>query len=236
MRVHWRGVEDELWELHEDHPGWSTKRLANEMSLPWKAVDNRLYLLKNAREQHWMDHSRIGFLDLESTSLHADSGHLLSWGLLMTDGAVYSDLITRREIMSAAVEPDRRIVQSCLRSLKHADVIVTYNGTRFDVPLLRSRSLVHDLNFPAYGQLLHIDLYFAAKRLLRLTSKRMGNVSRFLQLTDKDFYDISVWNRARRGDVESLNHIYQHNVSDLLITQDLLVTLGPYQKWMRRSV
>ena len=96
--------------------------------------------------------------------------------------------------------------------------------------------MVHGLPFPAYGQLLHIDLYFAAKSLLRLTSKRMGNVSRFLALTDKDNYDISVWNRARRGDEKALKHIYDHNVTDLHITQDLMIAVSPYRKWMRRSV
>mgnify|MGYP001579972227 CR=1 FL=1 len=227
--------EDALWNAHREHPGWSTKKLATELDRPWKSVDNRLYLLKCAREEHWLDAARVGFLDLESTSLHADSGHLLSWGLLATDGTVYSDLITRREIMSAEVEPDKRIVASCLKALYNVDCVVTYNGTRFDMPLLRSRAMVHGLTYPAYGQLLHIDLYFAAKSSLRLTSKRMGNVSRFLGLTEKDSYDITVWNRARRGDTEALQHIYSHNVGDLHITQDLFIALGPYRKWLRRS-
>src|SRR3990167_4487306 len=231
-----KALRDDLWDTHTEHPGWSTKKLAGEMGLPWKSVDNALFRLKCEREDHWLDNARVGFLDLESTSLHADSGHLLSWGLLTTEGTVYSDLIPRREIMSSAVEPDKRIVASCLRSLHEVDVVVTYNGTRFDFPPLKSRAMVHGLIFPAYGQLLQIDLYFAAKGLLRLTSKRMGNVSRFLGLTKKDSYDISVWNRARRGDTEALQHIYDHNVSDLKITQDLFVALGPYRKWMRRSV
>ena len=237
MAIEWTtALENRLWKLHTQHPGWSTKALSDALDLPWKAVDNALYRLKASRQEHWLDHAKVGFLDLESTSLHADSGHLLSWGLLHTDGTIRSDLITRREIMSSAVEPDKRIVASCLKALNEVNVIVTYNGARFDVPLLRSRSMVHGLPFPAYGQLLHIDLYFAAKSLLRLTSKRLGNVSRFLALTDKDNYDISVWNRARRGDEKALKHIYDHNVTDLHITQDLMIAVSPYRKWMRRSV
>ena len=226
----------DLWELHEDHPGWSTKKLAQEMGQHWKAIDNALYRLKAEREEHWLDHARVGFFDIESTDLKANVGFLLCWGLLTTDGTVYSDRISRREIMGSSIEPDRRITASALRALREVDVIVTYNGIHFDVPFLRTRALAHGLRFPAYGQLLHIDLYFAVKSLVRTTNKRMGTITEFLGMTPKDHYDVRVWNSARRGDNTSLQHIYDHNISDLHITQDLLIALGPYKKWLRRSI
>lgn len=236
MKIHWAGLEDELWELHEDHPGWSTKRLAEEMALPWKAVDNHLYLLKNAREQHWLDHCRIGFLDIETTDLKANVGFMICWGLLLPDGTVLSDLITRREVMGPAIEPDRRVVASCLKALKSVDCIIGYNSSIFDIPFLRTRALAHGLSFPAYGQLLQLDLYFAAKSLLRTTNKRLGTISEFLGLTDKDSYSIRRWNMARRGDEQALKDIFSHNISDLHITEDLFIALGPFRKWLRKSV
>jgi len=235
--IRWnKKLSDDLWALHEEHPGWSTKKLADEMGLPWKAVDNALYRLKCILQEHWLDHARVGFFDIESTDLKANVGYILCWGLLHTDGTVMSDVVTRQAIRGSQIEPDRAVVASCLQALKSVDVVVTYNGTRFDLPFLRSRALVHGLSFPAYGQLLHIDLYWYTRQLLKLTNNRMGTASSFLGGTDKDSYDVRVWNRARRGDPEALEHIYSHNISDLHITQERFIALGPYARWTRRSV
>lgn len=230
------GLQEDLWDLHVEHPGWSTRKLAEEMGLPWKAVENCLYRLKCVREDHWLDNAKVGFFDIESTDLKANVGFMLCWGLLHTDGTVVSDVITRREIMSTAIEPDKRVVASCLKAIEGVDVLVTYNGERFDIPFLRSRAMVHGLRFPAYGQKQHIDLYWATRRLTKLTNNRMGTLSAFLGGTDKDSYDVRVWNRARRGDGEALGHIYSHNISDLQITQERFIALGPYMKWTRKSI
>src|SRR3990167_534335 len=173
MAIEWTtALENRLWKLHTQHPGWSTKALSDALDLPWKAVDNALYRLKAVRQEHWLDSARVGFLDIETTDLKANVGYMICWGLLLTDGTILSDLITRREIMGAEIEPDKRVVASCLKALKQVDVVVGYNSTLFDVPFLRTRAMVHGLNFPAYGQLCGIDLYFAAKSLLRTTNKR----------------------------------------------------------------
>jgi len=230
-------LENRLWDMHMEHPGWSTKQLAKKMDLPWKAVDNALYRLKATRQEHWLDHVRTGFLDIETTDLKANVGFMLSWGLLLTDGTIYGDSITRREIMSDTLEPDRRVLKSCMDAIKkHIDVAVTFNGDRFDIPFLRSRTLKHGMWFPGYGEKLHIDLYHQARRQLRTTNKRLGTISEFLEISPKDHYEVEVWNRARRGNPEALRHIYDHCIADLHITQDLLIAIGPYAKWMRRSM
>ena len=237
-RIRWtKAMQEDLLELRADHPGWSTRKLSEEMGLPWKAVDNALYRYNAYPPEHWVDHVRTGFFDIETTDLRANRGFMLCWGILATDGTIYSDCIRPSEIRSPNIEPDKRVVKSCLDAIEgHFDLLVTYNGTNFDVPFLRSRALVHGLLFPAYGQKLHVDMYYATKALLKLTNNRMGTASAFLGGSDKDSYDIRVWNQAARGDAEAIGHIYSHNLSDLHITQERFVALGPYRKWMRKSI
>lgn len=228
---------DDLWDTHEENPSWSTRKLAEEMALPWKAVDNQLYRLKCSRQEHWLDHTRIGFFDIETSDLKSNVGYMFCWGLLMTDGTVYSDHITRQEIMGPTLEPDRRIVASCVKALnKNVDTVFTYNGRRFDKKFVLNRALLHGLPFPAYGQVFHQDLYMACRELFATTNKRMGTISDFLGLAPKDHYDLPTWNRARRGDTTALDSIYKHNVADLYTTQDLLIAIGPYMKWTRRTL
>jgi len=234
--VRWtKGMEEDLWDLHEEHPGWPSRRLAEEMGQPWKAVDNRLYKLKIERQEHWLEQARIAPFDIEASDLDANAGgYLLSWAVLMPDGSIAWDVITKKEIFNETL--DRRLVKTCIDAILKVDVLVTYYGTGFDIPFLRARALYWGIPFPAYGQLQHIDLFFAARSLLKLSNKRMGTVTAFLGMTEKDHYDVAVWNSARLGNKEALEHIVQHNISDVEITRDLLIALGPYRRWTRNSI
>lgn len=236
--IKWTGrLEDDLWERHLARPGRSTKKLAQDMDLPFKAVDNALYRLKATRQEHWMDQARLGFFDIETSNLYANVGYMLSWGLMLTDGTIFGDSITRREIMSDALEPDYRVVKSCMDTIKkNVDCVVTFNGDRFDLPFLWSRTQKLGIWYPGYGEKLHLDLYWQARKHFRTTNKRLGTLSEFLEMAPKDHYDVTVWNRARRGSEAALQHIYDHCIADLHITQDLLIALGPYAKWTRRSM
>lgn len=235
-RIKWtKALEDDLWDLHCEHPGKPARWLADEMGLPWKAVDNRLYKLRCEREEKWLEHAKIGCFDIESSDLKANVGHLISWALYLPDGEVQHDLI-RREEMAKLYPPDRRIVASAVKAIEQMDLLVTYYGTGFDIPFLRSRALEHGIHFPVYGAILHVDLYYAQRSLLKLSNGRMGTVGQFLGTEDKDHYDVRVWNRARAGNAEALQHILEHNISDVKITSEIFMALAPYRKWTRRSI
>ena len=235
-RITWtKALDDDLWDLHEENKGWSSARLAEEMGLPWKPVDNRLYKLKLVRNPHWLESSRIGCFDIESASLDANAGgYLLSWAMLLPDGESQSALITKAEIFNGKL--DKRLVKQAVAAIKSVDVVCTYFGTGFDIPFLRARALYWGFHFPAYGQISHLDLFYAARSLLKLSNRRMGTVTSFLGMTEKDHYDVSVWNRARLGEPEALDAVLRHNIEVVKITQDLLITLAPYRKWTRQSI
>ena len=235
MKTNWSlALKNELWELHEENPGWSTRKLAEEMGLPFGPVDNALYKLKCERKETWLQSARLGFFDIEAGDLNANVGYMLSWALLMPDDTVKSDVITKKEIFSGVM--DKRIVRSALRAIQDIDVLVTFYGTGFDVPYLRARALVHGLPYPGYGQILHLDVFYMARRLLKLSNRRMGTAASFLGLEEKDFYDVSVWNKARLGDKEALGHILSHNEGDVRITKQLWMVLAPYIKGIRKSI
>lgn len=226
-------LKNDLWSLHEEHPGWSSRKLADEMGLPYGQVDNALYRLKIERRDNWLESCKIGFFDIEACDLSANVGYMLSWALLLND-EVQSDVIRKKEIFQGLL--DKRIVRSAIGAISKCDVIVTFYGTGFDMPYLRARALYHGITYPAYGQIQHLDTFYMARRLLKLSNRRMGTAAEFLGLEEKDHYDVSVWNRARLGDAEALAHILSHNESDVRITEQLFSVLGPYVKGIRRSI
>lgn len=140
------------------------------------------------------------FLDIETTGLsrYYDSITLVGW----SQGQKYGVYVRGGD--------DSRLV----KALANAKVIVTFNGTLFDIPFLR-QELPH-LPIPAA----HVDLRFLARRaglsggqkaiedLLGL--KRPAN----LQEIDGRAAPL-LWHRYRRGDLDALRLLIEYNHADL---------------------
>ena len=157
------------------------------------------------------------FLDIETTglSLYYDYITLVGWSVA-----------GKYELYLKGKSADR------LRdALSRAKVIVTFNGSRFDLPFLRQE--FPDLLIPP----VHVDLYFLARRVdlggpqkdieRRLRFPRVGEIA------DLDGRSAPLlWHEYRRGDVEALRRLVQYNHADIegmkrildVVARRLLVT------------
>ena len=73
---------------------------------------------------------------------------------------------------------DLLVVVDTIRAIEKSDLIISFNGKKFDVPLLKTRALLHGLppiKFPP-----HLDLMQEAKRNFRFPSNSMQNISLYL--------------------------------------------------------
>ena len=73
---------------------------------------------------------------------------------------------------------DLLVVVDTIRAIEKAGLIISFNGKKFDVPLLKTRALLHGLppiKFPP-----HLDLMQEAKRNFRFPSNSMQNISLYL--------------------------------------------------------
>jgi uncharacterized protein YprB with RNaseH-like and TPR domain len=183
---------------------------------------------------------KIGFLDIETSDLDADgfTSMMLTW-FVKTIGKneFLSDKIDFKDMRNAKVE-DKKIVQSMvdvLTSHKY-DIICTYYGTNFDNKFLRSRALYHQIDFPVYGELLHLDLYYAVKKNLKLGSNRLESVCDYWGIKGKTKLVWSTWRKAMQCDQQSLDYIYEHNKQDVVILEKVFHRLKPYIKFTKRSL
>jgi uncharacterized protein YprB with RNaseH-like and TPR domain len=173
---------------------------------------------------------REGFLDIEASQLNAAFGQLLSWALKLYGGPLLSDVIKAR-----TEKEERRILQSLLKALERVDVIYTYYGAKFDVPFIRSRCLYHGLTFPAYLELYHRDVYYLARRCLRLHSTRLAAVAEFLGIRGKTPVAPKVWVAAGFGDRKALRYIHAHNRADVRVLEKVYEVLKPFARPTWRS-
>ena len=183
----------------------------------------------------WYRDAQIGHLDIETSNLVANAGFMLSWAIKVTGNKTLSDCIRGAEIRDAK-SFDKRLCKSLLAALGELDVVTTYWGTGFDIPFIRTRCLGWGLPFPRYGQMAHLDLFYASRSLLKLHRRSLEAACAFFGIEGKTHLDMEVWFRARVGHGPSLRYVLEHNRADAEILEQLWFKLEPYRKWTRKSL
>ena len=214
------------------------REIADILGRSTDAIRSKIFYLRQeqAGPKHWLNDEKVAFFDIETTNFNADIGIMLSWALkYVGDKKVYSDIITKKEIMDGRL--DRRIVLSLLAELRKTDVVVGYYSTGFDIPFLRTRCLILDIPFPAYGSLNHYDCYYTARAKLKLHSKRLASVADALHCNnEKTPVKIAVWQKAQYGDPTALKYVLDHNKADVLVLEEVYDRLRKFVQIMRKSI
>lgn len=162
---------------------------------------------------------KVGYLDIETSNLDADFGIILSYCIKDAgSNAILEGTLTEADIAEAKAGcEDRRVVEALVDDIQKFDRLVTYYGSRFDVPYARTRALITGVAFPIYGALTHTDLYYVLKHRFKLSSNRLENACRtLLGKTQKTRIENRFWRGGVRGDAKSLRYILDHNRKDVL--------------------
>lgn len=168
---------------------------------------------------------RIGFVDIETSNLSADYGIMFCYCILDDKtNKILHRIVTKKELEKNL---DREVVKQCIKDLSTFDRVVTYYGSKFDLPFIRSRALYWGLDFPGFGQINHDDIYYTVKHKFRLSRSRMENACRtLLGSTEKNHINANYWIRALQGDKQSLDYILDHcrrDVRDLKRLHDKII-------------
>lgn len=241
MRTLWSKPEiKRLVLLH--NKGMTRELIGEEMGRSAKAVESMLWRLQQGEVQGvallpWYrnDNAKIGHLDIETSNLVGNAGFMLSWSIKVTGDKLYSDCIKGEEIRDATTF-DKRLCESLVAVLKTLDVVTTYWGTGFDIPFIRTRCLGWGLDFPRYGSIAHLDMFYAVRSLLKLHRKSLDATCAFFGIEGKTHLNMEIWFKARVGHEESLAYVLEHNQGDVDILEKLWLKLEPYRKWTRKSI
>lgn len=167
----------------------------------------------------------VGILDIETTSLDADTGYVICIGLL--------DVNKDRARTFFAKRPDdeKKIMTAFFKVLDKYHVLFTWNGSSFDLPYLTTRALLNSVDFSSLFKVKHIDLAEITRKSLRLSSTSMWNVCRYFGIEyDEDIGGSEVPMRylnymaGRRG-LRSI--IIRHCLMDLRRTKAIMTRLKP---------
>lgn len=170
-----------------------------------------------------MKPARVLLFDIETSNLAADFGVLLCVGYKwLGESRVYCPKIdfTTKNHRNA----EKALFEAFLPAYEEADILVSYNGKRFDVPFLQAKALEYGYN--ALPNTSHVDLYWTVKHSMRISRKSLQNAGYFLGLSnEKTPVEGKIWTRATLGDPKALKYIVDHCKSDVLVLEELYMRL-----------
>lgn len=121
---------------------------------------------------------------------------------------------------------DSRLCKEIAKVIEEADMLITYNGIRFDIPFIQTRMLANEL--PILSPKPHKDLYYTAKFKLKLNRYSLFAVQSFLRLNAaKTPVDLRQWLKALIGDKKAQKEIIVHCENDVKVLEEAYLKLRP---------
>lgn len=121
------------------------------------------------------------------------------------------------------------MIRAAHHALDEADIVVTYNGDRFDIKHLNREFA--ELGLAPPSPFRSIDLFKTVKKEFAFTSNKLDNIAQRLGLPGKlSHTGFDLWVGCMRGDEKSWELMERYNRKDVVITEKLYDRLRPWIK------
>ncbi len=168
---------------------------------------------------------RILYLDTETTGLAGAGTVAFEVGL----GWLAEDGFHVRQLVMRDYPEEKFLLEEVVRIAEKFDVVCSFNGKTFDLPLLRNRFIMNRIRTDCLDKP-HIDLLHIARRVwkLRLQRCNLTNLEEALLGIPRvdDLPGAQVPERffsyLKTGDFHLLDEVLEHNEQDIVSLQNLL--------------
>jgi len=153
-----------------------------------------------------------------------DTSYILCWSAkwLGSDDIMFERTWKRKGSSKA-------MIQRIHGLLSEADCVVTFNGVKFDLPVLNREFIMHGLNQPAPFQ--NLDLLKVARSRFRFASNKLQHLSTELGLGTKTPHEgFMLWIKCMDLDKEAWDSMTTYNKQDVLLLEKLYYRLLPWLK------
>lgn len=130
---------------------------------------------------------RVLYFDIETTGFSANTNYLYMIGCIYYKNSSYNLIQWFAEDLSE----EALLISSFFEFLKEYDILVHYNGLRFDIPYIEKKCALLELNY-SFDNITSIDIYkliFPNKKILRLENYKQKSIEKFLGINRKDKED-----------------------------------------------
>jgi hypothetical protein len=177
-----------------------------------------------------LDLSRALFLDTETTGLAGGTGTI---AFLLGVGRFEGEEFVVRQYFLRQPHEEAVMLKRLQTDVNDSNGLVTFNGKTFDIPLLRTRAVLHRLKVD-FERLPHFDVLHAARRLWKdqLESCSLNGLeSSILRLRrSQDIPGALIpqiyFDFLRHGEASQLPEVFAHNRQDIVSMAALLVRIA----------
>jgi tetratricopeptide (TPR) repeat protein len=168
---------------------------------------------------------RTVFIDLETTGLSGGAGTV---AFLVGCGFYDLGAFHVRQFLLTSYAAERALLAAATELFDEADLIVTYNGKTFDVPVMETRWSFHRMDTPLDG-VPHFDALHPARRLWRTRADEVADGGCRLTTLERILFDVRrvgdvhgfeiparFFHFMRSGDARPLEPVLEHNRLDLV--------------------
>lgn len=111
--------------------------------------------------------------------------------------------------------------------LNQADVVVHYNGNKFDIPVLNKEFITYGLG--PTSPVLNVDLLNTVRKRFRFSSNKLDFVANYLGLGNKTKHKgMALWKECMEGDKEAWKIMEAYNKQDINLLEKLYERLLPW--------
>lgn len=139
--------------------------------------------------------------------------------------------VGQREVMFSSVWDDgpHDMIMNMFDLLEEADIVITYNGDKFDLPTLNREFL--DLSLPQPASYKSLDLYKTVRKQFRLVSNKLDYVCQHLGLGAKTQHKgMALWAGCAEGNEKDQRVMKRYNIQDVRLLEKLYKRLLPWIK------
>lgn len=179
---------------------------------------------------------RILVLDIETTPILCFAWGLWNQNINPNQIVKPSDVLCwaakwvgEPDVEFRGVKPDgkHRMVKRMWKLLDDADVVLHYNGKRFDIPHLQRLFLEAGLGPPSPFK--HIDLLLTARKQFKFDSNKLEQVAKQVGIGQKVKHSgFNLWLRCLDGEASAWDEMRRYNIQDVRLTEKLYETLRPW--------
>lgn len=127
---------------------------------------------------------------------------------------------------------EHAVVEQLLALLDAADIVVTHNGKKFDIPVIRSRAV--ELGMKPFSPIKHVDTYLVAKTLFNFELNKLAYIAKYLNVEEKSehkkFPGFSMWEECLRYNPEAWKEMVAYNIQDVITLEQVYEKLLPWME------
>jgi uncharacterized protein YprB with RNaseH-like and TPR domain len=207
-----------IFITHHDYP---PDYQHGKMSIGCDVNPNILAAYTHLNDSASMSIEKVAFLDTETSGLSGGTGTLV---FLIGIGFYTEERFRLTQVFLRTPGEEQAFLSALEQIIAPFELLVTYNGKSFDIPLLNTR---YSLNlFPSpFQSLQHMDLLHLARKMwkIRLPSRSLSNLENEIIQFHRTQEEIPGWlipsiyfDYLQNGNAHPLAGVFYHNSMDIL--------------------